>query len=206
MEFPKDDTWTGGYYEACMVLDRPSTSKPDKVLRQTILNIWSYNKLGQYSFEPIFDPKNDLDEAISLSEEPLDKIHRLYGWFNSDTFGKLPFTTCLLHNMDNKDWLSMCFPLGGLWHVKKEVGAYPFGDQEHSKIWRQPLEQELADMVLYASKTTDFEITALGFEAACFLYVEDGTTRFMSDTAFANGGHILPNPDGYKYQETLEWD
>jgi len=52
---------------------------------------------------------------------------------------------------------------------------------------------------LGAHQTTKFEITALGFEIECFLYVQNGVTIFMNDTDYAKGGHISPKADGYNY-------
>jgi hypothetical protein len=64
------------------------------------------------------------------------------------------------------DWLDLSLPLGALARVDHRVGGYPFGDEDTSPAWRQPLDDYLVGVVRTVAEAVSFRYAVVGFEVS----------------------------------------
>jgi hypothetical protein len=198
---PSDwNIWTGGYYEAAMVIGNTTSNKADASLQAAIQRLWSDNSLRAYALQ---DPTHwSNSDSLELEDLALDEILRIYGVFNHGALGQLPFVTVVVREdaPDGEDWLYAGVPLGGV----SQSDGYPFGDAEHtaaSRSWREPLEQALANLALGVCDVVPIRIAAIGFEISG--NIERDPPPGTRDRR--HEGYICREAAGYRYLPTTAW-
>lgn len=196
---PSDsENWIGGYYEAAMILGGSGSDQSDAILHAAIESLWASDCLRVAA---IGDLSRWQKTEQSLRGCALDGLFRIYGIFDHQELGPLPFTSVVVREgSDGEDWLYACVPMGGL----VQSGGFPFGDDEHtaaSRCWREPLERRLADLVLNVCETIDIQIAAIGFEIAGIINRDAGGVAEMPRRV----GYIAKDGSEYHYWPTTEW-
>jgi len=191
-----EDSWTGGYYEAAIILGPGNNPDADTKLEAAIQRLWS-----QVNLRPAALGDLRTWETIgraTFEGRPLSALHRIYGVYQSPALGALPFTSVVVREEDGEDWLYACVPLGGV----PDGGGYPFGDFAESRAWREPLEHELAAMVLEICRSIPIHVAIIGFEIA-------GADEIAPDALKEAGsrwvGYVARYGDSYRYWPTTNW-
>jgi hypothetical protein len=194
-----DDLWSGGYYEAAMVLGGMNDLRADERLRAAISKLWSHEALRVAAIGDL--ARWRWDGPPLLESRPSEDLRRIYGAFDDPTLGSLPFTSVVVRETpDGDDWLYACVPLGGL----AVSDGYPFGDKKHaaaSRSWREPLEKSVAGLVLSVCVTVPIHIAAIGFEIAG--HIESVVCTGPDEVRYV--GHVGKYGDGYYYWPTTVW-
>jgi hypothetical protein len=195
---PNDqENWHGGYYEAAIVLGPSTSPDADNKLRTAIAALWAHPSLTITAFSEI--SQWDWRGRALDAHASLDDLQRIYGVFQHDTLGVLPFTSVVVREEDGDDWLDACIPLGGL----EQSGGYPFGDDDElaaSRNWREPLEQALADLALRVASVVGLQIAAIGFEVAGIINADNA-----SPDAKRYVGYVARHGNSFQYLPTNAW-
>lgn len=192
-----EEIWRGGYYEAALVLGARNAPVSDAILGTAIRRLWAHRGLRAAAL-------GDLDTWTAMGEvdlvsPALEKLHRIYGAYDSPALGMLPFTSVVVREDDGADWLYGSIPLGGI----PKSGSYPFDEPNPlSRGWREPLERELAAMTLDISLTVSMRHAAIGFEIAGDVRIEAG---MLSESGSRWVGYVARDGDGYRYWPTNRW-
>jgi hypothetical protein len=195
-----DETWHGGYYEAAMIVGGVSSPGSDERLLASILSLWSSPTLRVAA---IGNRRAwQWADAPSLQAQSLDNVQRIYGVLEEPAIGTLPFTSVVVREEGpgGEDWLYASVPMGGL-----NGGGYPFlhGEQlAESRVWREPLEKALADLVLRVCDDVAIRIAAIGFEIAGVIEVDPAV---LAPRARRYVGYVSPQRSGYHYWPTTIW-
>jgi hypothetical protein len=197
---PSDkENWTGGYYEAAMVVGNVASPQSDAMLRTALERLWSHESLQAFAIGDLSNWR--WDKRPAFHDRTLADVHRVYGVFDHQELGPVPFTSVIIREEpDGQDWLYACVPLGGL----AQSEGYPLGDKEHtaaSRSWREPLERRLAALALAVCEVVPIQIAAIGFEISGI--IERDADR-VADTPRLLG-YVALDHTGYRYWPTTEW-
>lgn len=182
-----DGTWTGGFYEAALVLGKIKSAAADERLRRAITVLWS-------------NPRLSLSRDLDMRD--LDNIGRIEGVLDHPTLGSLvcgSFVVREREETDGDDWLYAVVPLGGLSERIDTVGAWPAGDTEGSRSWREPLEQCLSDLALEVSRAVPIRLAMIGYEIAGMI------SEFKPDQPRRIGFVVRDEASEYRYWPTTDW-
>lgn len=151
------ENWSGGYYEAAIILGKASSQGSDDRLLSALSTILEKTTVTLYK-------SGKVDELLSLSSirvEPVPSVFSFCGTLLHETLGVLPFLMCVVREDDSgNDWLDIAIPLGGV----PETGGWPFGSLENSIEWRRPIETILAQFALDVAKDVPFKMAQIGWE------------------------------------------
>lgn len=182
-----DETWVGGFYEVAIVLGKTQSATADARLRRALTELWSIQ---------------DVRLSQELNLDNLNELGRIEGTLDHPTLGALVFGTVVVREREapnGDDWLYAVVPLGGLSERVESVGAWPAGNDEGSRSWREPLEETLGDLALAVARAVPITMALIGYEIAGVIpdFNPDGPRRI---------GFVLRGKDGeLAYWPTTDW-
>lgn len=193
------EMWYGGYYEAAIVIGSREASDSSALLKTAIHRLWSHRRLRPAALGDVRVWKAG---SLSFAGLPLPALHRIYGEYQSSALGLLPFTSVVVREEERRlDWLYACLPLGGI----PASGGFPFGDQEEmaaSRQWREPLERELAEIVLDICQSVAIRGAEIGFEITGHITLSE---EILSATGNRWVGYVAKDKGAYRYWPTNCW-
>ncbi len=166
-----DDNWHGGYYELSIKLGEHDDDRLDSALKA----LWRAAGLPE-AFRRHTGGSAPIS-ADSLLAGRLDTVATIPG---------LGSTLCSVIVVREEtydagttkygaDWLDLCLPLGALGNLDSRIGAYPLdshagafpgGDSESSRRWREPIERWFAVVAAAVFKTVRFVHAVTGHEVS----------------------------------------
>ena len=157
--FSEPDTWLGGYYELAIELGHRS----DERLLAALTAVWSESALdGVYLSR---DSEPNTQHKHPLTTELLEVTH-LQGLARLPNGITIACGTCLIRLDSGDDWLDLYLPMGAL-ATAYPVGGYPFdSDTATNHVWRNLLDQWLAEIGRRVYDHVTFRLGLVGFEVA----------------------------------------
>lgn len=201
--FSAPDTWHGGYYELALELGPRS----DERLIAAHRAVWEHPQIAgcyeDWRIEPTEQPRLDPRDDLLLGS--------LYGIAHLPDGKSLPAGTFIVRESDGPngeflsvadgsellpDWLGFYIPTGTLAAVYP-IGSWPFGSDEASRVWREPLNQWLADVGTHVYRRARFRLGLVGFEASGRTYASDLAREGIPEERWM--GYLWPE------QAQLQW-
>ena len=162
--FTSADSWNGGFYEISIEMK----DKDDSALDKAIRICWSYSGVKGCYTSKTMEPS---DQVISIpSLNSLNENGHLLGTIKLQNGNLVPCGMTLIREENGPDFIDMYLPLGGLVAAFPDIGGYPFGNNEYSRKWREPIDDLLTDVGIQVYNAVPYSLGSIGFEVSGDIY------------------------------------
>ncbi len=179
LQFTAAYTWDGGYYELAIELGPRS----DERLQAALEAIWRYDGLEGCYRESNLEPSHQPRVSPTL-EGPLVGIIAL------PNGRRIACGTGTVREEVGPDWIVFYLPMGAL-STAYDVGAYPFGNRQSSRLWREPLDGWLMGLASEVFVAAPFHLALIGHEVSGATYADEVKTTGVPEERWT----------GYLWQE-----
>jgi hypothetical protein len=167
-----EDNWRGGFYELAILLG----PRDDACLESALRACWGFKGVagcfGSRSMEPASQER--VEPTLSNAE----RFGHLRGVASVPGVSDVVCGTVIIREEDSgEDWLDFYLPVGALSNADRRVGAYPFGDNESSLVWRRPIDEWFALVGRQIFDRVSFRLALIGFEVSGLEDLIDSDTK-----------------------------
>jgi hypothetical protein len=160
--FTFPDAWSGGYYELALELHGKAAEDRASIIQA----IWSHPSLaGCYVYR-------EREPHAQARLEPTDASEQSLGIATLPSGAQTACGVLTVLEENGPDWVVFYVPLGSLGR-HYNIGAYPFGDFEHSGGWRLEIDIWLRELASHVYRRRPFALGLIGAEASGECYAQD---------------------------------